>query len=187
MAEPINALLHYIFSRLSSNITVGAVVVTVVLVVGVGLVAWLIIGHVRRSRGLLIVLLFLGVFGVGVGGSIWIHEPSIFIMEPIPPFDLNGGEHTHADIHGKVEWIIDPSKYKVVIYVKTSSWFVQPEIATPMTDIGTDLRWENWTHTGSNYAAILVKKPYPLLSATLNALPAISGNIIAITKVEGKR
>src|SRR2546423_4648027 len=49
---------------------------------------------------------------------------------------------------------------KVVIFARTDKWYVQPYIASPDTSINDDGSWENDTHLGSEYAALLVKTSY---------------------------
>jgi hypothetical protein len=52
-----------------------------------------------------------------------------------------------------------------------------------LTDQGT---WTTWTHTGSSYAALLVKpgyEPFP----RLQLLPPINGDVVAQSVVKGKK
>lgn len=74
---------------------------------------------------------------------------------------------------------------KVVIFAHTNTWYVQPYRDSFDTLIGKDCKWNNDTHLGSEYAALLVKKSYKPPSAT-GILPEVGGSVLALTKVPAK-
>jgi hypothetical protein len=103
----------------------------------------------------------------------------------VPPYDPVGRPTSSAEIEGRVE-ALDPTSFRVVIYAFTDIWYVQPIAAAPFTEIGQDGSWSTWTHTGTQYAVILVKPTFQPQSSTHN-LPAVGGDVVAITIVTGKK
>jgi hypothetical protein len=103
----------------------------------------------------------------------------------VPPYDAYGGSATHADIAGTVSGAYMPD-YKVVTYTRVANtWYIQPE-ANSMHDLTDQGTWTTWTHTGSSYAALLVKpgyEPFP----RLQLLPPINGDVVAQSVVKGKK
>ena len=103
----------------------------------------------------------------------------------VPPYDQYGGSATHADIAGTVSGAYMPD-YKVVTYTRVGdTWYIQPE-ANSMHDLTDQGTWTTWTHTGSSYAALLVRpgyEPFP----RLQLLPPISGDVVAQSVVKGKK
>jgi hypothetical protein len=110
------------------------------------------------------------------------HPPDVQIhITMIPPAEP-GGENTHADIAGTVSGKISPS-YAVVIYARAAgAWFIQP-IARDM-HIVTNNCWATWTHTGTRYAALLVRPDYEPLT-TLDMMPKTNNYVLAIDVVDG--
>jgi hypothetical protein len=106
-------------------------------------------------------------------------------IDNIPPYEPRGGSDTRADIAGKVSGTMAPG-YSVVLYARASEiWYVQPT-AYASHVIRPDNTWTSWTHTGSSYAALLVRpgfEPVP----RLDVLPKVGGYVVARTIVEGKR
>lgn len=102
----------------------------------------------------------------------------------VPPYDLYGGSETHADIGGAVTGTYMPD-YKVVVYTRVAdTWYIQPD-ADSMHDVTDQGTWSTWTHTGSSYAALLVRpgyEPFP----RLQLLPPINGDVVAQSMVKGK-
>jgi hypothetical protein len=74
---------------------------------------------------------------------------------------------------------------KVVIFTRTDKWYVQPYIDSPDTLIKEDRTWENDTHLGSEYAALLVKTSYKP-PATTGTLPNVAGPVLAIARETAK-
>jgi len=112
------------------------------------------------------------------------HEVQIEITV-IPPYEPEGGPDTRGNIAGKVSGKLAP-EYNVVLYARASEiWYVQP-IAYAAHGIRPDNTWTSWTHTGSSYAALLVRpgfEPVP----RLDTLPQVGGYVLARTIVDGKR
>ncbi len=105
-------------------------------------------------------------------------------ISSIPRYQPEGGPDTRADISGKVSGEVSRD-YKVVIYARADAWYIQP---TPyaMIPIQPDDTWKSWTHTGSNYAALVVRKDYKPLTR-LDVLPQLDRDVLARTIVEGKK
>jgi hypothetical protein len=101
----------------------------------------------------------------------------------IPPYDPDGGPETHADIGGTVRGALTPD-CKVVIYARAADlWFIQPE-AYKSHSIRSDSSWSTWTHTGSSYAALVVRPGFDLVPR-LDVLPPLGGYVLARTNVLG--
>jgi hypothetical protein len=103
----------------------------------------------------------------------------------IPPYEPAGGPDTHADIAGKVSGKVE-ARYSVVLYARASEvWYIQPT-AYAAHALRPDNTWTSWTHTGSSYAALLVRpgfEPVP----RLDLLPQVGGYVLARTIVDGVR
>ena len=102
----------------------------------------------------------------------------------IPPAEA-GGPDTRADIAGRVSGRIEPGD-KVLLYAYAYDyWHIQP-LAQALHPIGPDNTWSNWTHTGTSYAALVVKEGYePRIR--LDVLPRVGGSVLARTIVEGRK
>lgn len=102
----------------------------------------------------------------------------------VPPYEP-GGPDTRADIAGRVTGTIAPGHY-VVLYARASEvWYIQPG-PDARHPIGPDGRWESWTHTGTSYAALVVRPgfaPLPLY----DVLPQLGPHVLARAVVEGRR
>ncbi len=102
----------------------------------------------------------------------------------IPPYEPDGGPNTRAEIGGKVTGELT-ADLKVVIYARADAWYIQP---TPYAahSIRSNNTWSSWTHTGSSYAALVVRPGFdPFLR--LDVLPQVGGYVVARTIVEGTR
>jgi len=100
----------------------------------------------------------------------------------VPPAE-QGGPDTRSHIAGRVSGKISPD-YLVVIYARAhGEWFVQPQ---PMSlhPIKTNNTWGTWTHTGTRYAALVVRPDYEPYT-TLDMLPETNNDILAIDIVDG--
>jgi len=102
----------------------------------------------------------------------------------IPPREP-GGDHTRADIGGKVTGKIDPD-YRVIVYARAfDNLYIQPTVQA-LHPIKSDNTWVTWTHTGDSYAALVVRSNYvPMVR--LDVLPPVGGYIKARVVVEGKQ
>jgi hypothetical protein len=103
----------------------------------------------------------------------------------IPPYEPKGGPDTHAEIAGTVGGKPGPD-YSVVLYARASDiWYIQPT-AYAAHAIRPDNTWTSWTHTGSSYAALLVRPGFEPLPR-LDVLPNVGGYVVARTLVDGRR
>ncbi|HKR09333.1 MAG TPA: hypothetical protein VJS39_09100 [Gemmatimonadaceae bacterium] len=109
--------------------------------------------------------------------------PEIAITR-VPRYQAEGGPDTRDTIGGTVRTPI-PGDYKVVVYARADAWYIQP---TPfsMQPIEADTKWQTWTHTGSSYAALVVRKTYKPLTR-LDVLPQIDADVVARAIVDGRK
>ena len=102
----------------------------------------------------------------------------------IPPYE-QGGPDTHADIAGNVSGKLAP-EHKVVLYAWAyNAWHLQPTV-NAVHDIRPDNTWTSWTHTGTSYAALVVRPEFDAF-VRLDMLPQVGGYVLARTVVEGRR
>ena len=103
----------------------------------------------------------------------------------VPPYEPKGGSDTRADIAGRATGKL-AAGYSIVLYARASDmWYVQP-IAYAAHALQPDNTWSSWTHTGSSYAALLVRpgfEPVP----RLDVLPKVGGYVVARSIVEGAK
>jgi len=106
-------------------------------------------------------------------------------LTTIPPYEPQGGPDTRADIAGRVSGNTT-SNYSVVLYARASEiWYIQPT-AFAAHAIRPDNTFTSWTHTGSSYAALLVRpgfEPAP----RLDVLPKVGGYVVARDIEEGQK
>lgn len=103
----------------------------------------------------------------------------------IPPFEPHGGPDTRADISGRVTGEIAPD-YKVVLYARADeAWYIQPApyVSVAIQSGGT---WSSWTHTGSHYAALVVRPGF-MPALICDVLPQVGGDVLARVVVEGSK
>src|SRR6266478_3545073 len=104
------------------------------------------------------------------------------MIDVVPPSD-QGGPDTHADIAGKVSGKVSPD-YMVAIYARAyGEWFIQPQ-AGFLHPLKPDNTWTTWTHTGTRYAALLVRPDFEPLTR-LDMLPATDDYVLALEIVDG--
>ena len=72
---------------------------------------------------------------------------------------------------------IDPRKTKVVLYALTNQWYIQPNTATPYTNICGDGTWTNSTYPWSKIIALLVDSTYKP-AATKLTHPSLDSGVI---------
>lgn len=113
-------------------------------------------------------------------------EPAVQIeITQIPPHEPEGGDNTRADIAGTVSGELTPD-CKVIVYARASDlWFIQP-LAYTSHPIRENKTWSTWTHTGSSYAALVVRPGFDPVPR-LDVLPKIGGYVLGRTIVEGKK
>lgn len=101
----------------------------------------------------------------------------------IPPAEP-GGTDTHADISGTVTGKVPPN-YMVVIYARAAgAWYVQPQSGAVLP-LEADKSWKTWTHTGTRYAALLVRREFEPFTR-LDMLPETNDYVLAIDIVNGR-
>lgn len=106
------------------------------------------------------------------------------MITTVPPYNPVGGSETHAQIAGRVTGEI-AADYAVVLYARADAWYIQPELFASLP-IDKDGVWTSWTHTGSSYAALVVRRGFEALPR-LDVLPEVGGYVVARTIVVGVR
>ena len=106
-------------------------------------------------------------------------EPSIEFIQ-LPPAG-EGSPDQLGTIKGRVTGA--QPRQRIVLFAKSGVWWVQPREDQPFTAIQNDATWENSTHPGSAYAALLVDPAYrpPL---TTNELPGKGGDVVAVVTAD---
>ena len=74
---------------------------------------------------------------------------------------------------------------QIVIYARSSIWWVQPFANQPFTKVQPDSTWRNSTHLGTEYAAVLVEPGYRPASK-VTALPTEGNGVVAVATAKGK-
>lgn len=77
---------------------------------------------------------------------------------------------------------VDTRRAKVVVYVLTNVWWVQPWANAPFTDIGSDGSWSSDTHRWNRIAVLLVDPARYTPAATLTTHPALDPLVLAWTE-----
>lgn len=110
-------------------------------------------------------------------------EPTIKFNR-LPKAD-EGGSESRAIIEGRV--IGARPGQRIVLFARsgTGVWWVQPFANQPFTSIETDSIWENSTHLGTEYAALLVSPGYHPPETT-NKLPDKGGDVAAVATAKGE-
>jgi hypothetical protein len=109
-------------------------------------------------------------------------EPSIQFSR-LPKAD-DGGTESRAIIEGRV--IGAHPGERIVLFARSAGvWWVQPFANQPFTDIETESRWENSTHLGTEYAALLVAPGYRPPETTAK-LPGTGGGVAAVATAKGE-
>jgi len=106
--------------------------------------------------------------------------PSITFTR-IPPA-AKGGPDVRDTIEGRISGA-RPGQ-RLVIYGRSSIWWVQPSPNHPFTEIRGDSTFSAQTHLGTEYAALLVESDYQP-PATLDALPLEGGSVVRLVAVPG--
>jgi len=107
----------------------------------------------------------------------------------VPPADP-GGPNSSGEIAGKIEGLDGQqsvTNYAVVVYAKTTSWYVEPETDNSLTEIGLNGEWSNKIHLGWRYAVILVKKPFTPPNTFPGPYIPQLGNFLCMTNFDGTR
>ena len=106
--------------------------------------------------------------------------PSI-AFTAVPPAAAGGSDRT-IRIAGRVTGAAPGQR--IVLYARSDHWWVQPLTVQPFTTVQPDGTWENTTHLGTEYAALLVESAFRP-SDTAVALPKPGGSVIAVATVKG--
>jgi hypothetical protein len=109
-------------------------------------------------------------------------RPPAIELTKVPPADP-GGPDTREVIEGRVTGA-RPGQ-RIVLFSRGQVWWVQPEARQPYTTIQPDSSFHNFTHLGTEYAALLVDPGYhpPTRSETL---PDKGNGVAAVTVVAGR-
>ena len=99
----------------------------------------------------------------------------------VPP-KAEGGSERLVPIAGRTRGA--PRGSRVVLYARSTLWWVQPFGNEPFTEIAGDGTWKTETHLGSDYAALLVTPDYKP-APTAQELPAKSASVLAVVTVPG--
>src|SRR5262245_36241606 len=110
----------------------------------------------RRPGPILAVLALLGVTAGACGPRPAAVAPSIQLTRSPEPG--GGGPDRMVSIAGRVSGARQGQQ--VVLYARAGPWWVQPLADQPLTPIRKDSTWENTTHVGTEYAALLVEPGY---------------------------
>jgi hypothetical protein len=100
----------------------------------------------------------------------------------IPPA-AEGGRERMGTIAGRISGA-RPGQ-RIVLYVRSGPWWVQPRVETPFTPIQHDSTWSAEVHLGYEYAALLVDPDYHP-PATMDVYPTSGGSVIAVKTVKGE-
>lgn len=123
--------------------------------------------------------------GVSEGTVSTAPPPDVQIaITDVPRYDPGGGPDTRDDIAGKVKGKLAKG-YSVVVYARADAWYIQP-VPYALHAINPDHTWKTWTHTGSDYAVLVVPDSYKPVTR-LDVLPTVEGDVIARTIIEGKK
>lgn len=100
----------------------------------------------------------------------------------IPPAS-EGGPDKVDRVEGRV--IGARPGQQIVLFAKSTRWWIQPLDTQPFTKIQPDSTWGSSTYLGTEYAALLVEPGYQP-QATLDQLPKIGNGIVNIAVVKGE-
>jgi hypothetical protein len=123
-----------------------------------------------------LVPVILGMLAAGCGSR----QPSIEFTKI--PSAAEGTPFKKDPIEGRV--IRAKPGQQIVLYAKSSVWWVQPFTTQPFTPIRPDSTWQNISHPGTEYAALLVEPGYAP-APTIRELPRTGGPVVAVAVVPG--
>jgi hypothetical protein len=94
-----------------------------------------------------------------------------------------GGPEDLDHINGRI--VDGVAGAQVVIYARSEgAWWVQPFRSRAFTEVGSDGGWGNFTHLGSDYAALLVTRGFQP-PAKVTDLPSLNSDILAVATTKG--
>jgi hypothetical protein len=106
--------------------------------------------------------------------------PSVAITA-VPPAAA-GGSDRMVRIAGRVTGAAPGQR--IVLYARSGHWWIQPLTVQPFTTVRPDATWENTTHLGTEYAALLVDSAFRPPDTT-EVLPKPGGPVIAVATAKG--
>jgi hypothetical protein len=74
---------------------------------------------------------------------------------------------------------------QIVVYARSGIWWIQPFGSRPYTKIQPDSTWKNFTHLGTEYAALMIEPGFHSASRLTN-LPPIGNGVVAIASAPGR-
>lgn len=80
---------------------------------------------------------------------------------------------------------LDTSKVRVVLWVKTDQWYVQPLIASPWTYVQGNGSWTNWTHPWNRALALLVDPQVYTPGSLRQVHPSTDSGVLAWIEYPG--
>jgi len=75
---------------------------------------------------------------------------------------------------------------RIVLFARSGIWWAQPFANQPFTTIRPDSKWQNLTHPGTAYAALLVDSRFNPMP-TVATLPTRGGAVLAVAIAEGAK
>ena len=133
-----------------------------------------------RALRLAFALTALAALACGRGPEVDRPRPAIRFTD-VPSAAAGGSERT-ARITGRVTGAAPGQR--IVLYARTNVWWVQPLALEPFTTVKADQTWENSTHLGSEYAALLVDATFRPPDTT-ESIPPPGGPVLAVATVKG--
>jgi hypothetical protein len=81
----------------------------------------------------------------------------------------------------------DVSSLRIILYARAGeNWWIQPTKADSVTTISKDGTWQNETHLGFMYGALLVRPTYDPANI-LKALPQLDQSVLAVERVNATK
>jgi signal transduction histidine kinase len=134
--------------------------------------------HIGASLLVVLCILWTGCHAQPPAGAVV--TPAIEFTEV--PLAAAGSPQKLSSIKGRV--IGTRSGQQVVLYAKAgTTWWVQPLTNEPFTKIQADSKWSNFTHPGTDYAALLVGSDFQPPLKT-DELP--TAGVVAVAVVHGE-
>ena len=97
-----------------------------------------------------------------------------------PAVTLDTPAHGATQLSGYA-YNVDTSQIKVVVYVLTNEWYVQPLTDAPFTKINSDGSWKTDTNPWNSIVVLLVNPANYTPAATEITNPALDPNVLAWT------
>jgi hypothetical protein len=114
-----------------------------------------------------------------------IGEPRLRLTETPPKVIAAGPTETLHPVAGRIENLVNPRRFKLVLYAFTDRWYAQPVEEQPYTDVSATGVFTTETHDGEKFALLLVRPGYAP-RRPLDALPPTGRDVIAIMRFEGR-